>query len=49
MGDRWTAAGFVAAYLAIRCIDVILPGGHHWAPMDRWLKRNKDEETPDDT
>ena len=40
MDDRWTAAGFVMAYLAIRMIDAILPGGRSFRFLDRWTRKN---------
>lgn len=48
--DRWGIAGFLAVYFAVKIIDYLLPGGHHFPFADRWAKKDdKDEEKSDDT
>ena len=39
----------VAGYLAMRLIDRMLPGGHHFKIVDRWMTQDKtDEEDTDE-
>ena len=47
--DKWTAAGFLAVYFAVRIIDYILPGGHHFRLSDRWATKDDEEVTDEDT
>lgn len=43
--DKWTAAAFLVVYVGVRIVDLILPGGHHWRRMDRWLRRDDKADT----
>lgn len=46
--DKWTVAGFLAVYFAVRVIDYILPGGRHFRLSDRWTTKDDDKETDDE-
>lgn len=48
MRDQWSVAGFIGVYVAMRIVDAILPDGHHWRRMDRFLNRDNNKETPNE-
>jgi hypothetical protein len=47
-GDRWSVAALLIIYTGMRIVDAILPDGHHWRRMDRFLKRDNNNKEPDD-
>lgn len=42
--DKWGVVGFVGVYFAVRLIDYILPGGHHFRWSQRWATKDDDQE-----
>ena len=52
MGADSTIAAIVAVatYLVMKLIDRMLPGGHHFKIVDRWMSQDKtDEEDTDES
>ena len=45
---EWVAvAAMVAVPLALRLIDLLLPKGHHFKFVERWLAEDDDDEEDD--
>ncbi len=46
---EWVAvAAMVAVPLALRLIDLLLPKGHHFKFVERWITDDDDEEDDDE-
>ena len=48
MGEWVAVAVMVAVPLALRVIDMLLPKGHHFKFMERWITDDDDEEEEED-
>ena len=44
MGEWVAVAVMVAVPLALRVIDLMLPKGHHFKFMDRWLSDDEEDD-----